>query len=144
MMRGDGHPDHDDQNGRRRGKSPPTEPAAHPIKASLLLANAPHHVPGKEWRKRRLGNAAENIPQFFVIFTIHSLQSIKLSAEWEVALEWRHNHSPGASRKPSSCRIRVGCRILRKAFASICRIRSRVTWNCRPTSSNVRLLPSMI
>ena len=37
---------------------------------------------------------------------------------------------PGASRNPSSCRIRVGCRILRKAFASIWRIRSRVTWNC--------------
>src|SRR5206468_12421643 len=28
------------------------------------------------------------------------------------------HHIPGASRKPSSCRIRVGCRILRKAFAS--------------------------
>jgi hypothetical protein len=32
-----------------------------------------------------------------------------------------------ASRKPVSCRIRVGCRILRKALASIWRIRSRVT-----------------
>ena len=46
---------------------------------------------------------------------------------------------PGASKKPSSCRIRVGCRILRSALASIWRIRSRVTWNWRPTSSSVRL-----
>jgi hypothetical protein len=43
------------------------------------------------------------------------------------------------SRKPSSCRIRVGWRILRSAFASICRMRSRVTLNWRPTSSSVRL-----
>ena len=43
----------------------------------------------KNGDKRRLGNATENIPQLFVIFTIHSLQSIKLSAEVEVALEWQ-------------------------------------------------------
>src|SRR6266496_4272645 len=145
MMRSDSHTDHDDDNSRRRGKSPPTKPAAHPIKTSRLLANAPHYVPGKERRQRGLGNATEYIPQFLVIFTIHSLQSIELSAEMEVALEWWlkiHIHRPGASRKPSSCRIRVGCRILRKAFASIWRMRSRVTWNCRPTSSKVRLYPS--
>ena len=38
--------------------------------------------------------------------------------------------------------MRVGCRILRNALASICRIRSRVTRNWRPTSSKVRLYPS--
>jgi len=53
----------------------------------------------------------------------------RLKEESEVPLRSNgsHNHSPGASRKPSSCRIRVGCRILRKAFASIWRMRSRVT-----------------
>ena len=88
-MGGDSHTDHDDDNSRRRRKSPPTKPTAHPIKASRPLANAPYHIPSKEWRQRTLGNAAENIPQFFVIFAIHSLQSIELSAELEVALEWQ-------------------------------------------------------
>ena len=44
-----------------------------------------------------------------------------------------------ASRKPSSWRMRVGWRILRRALASIWRMRSRVTLNWRPTSSRVRL-----
>jgi hypothetical protein len=89
MMRGDSHTDHGDDKSRRRGKSAPTEPAAHPGKAGRLLANAPYHIPGKERGQRRLGNATENIPQLFVIFTIHSLQLIKLSVEVEVALEWQ-------------------------------------------------------
>src|SRR4030095_7093886 len=89
MMGGDGRADHDDDNSRRRGKSPPTEPAAHPIKASGLLANAPHHIPGEEWGQRRLGNAAENIPQLFVIFTIHSLPGIAMFSWVEVSLEWQ-------------------------------------------------------
>src|SRR5919198_5192051 len=88
MMRGDSHADHKDDHSGRRGKSPPTEPVAHSPKASHLLADASHDVPGKERRKRGLGNAPENIPQLLVIFTIHSLQTIELSAEFEVALEW--------------------------------------------------------
>src|SRR5271167_935263 len=44
-----------------------------------------------------------------------------------------------ASKKPCSWRMRVGWRILRSAFASIWRMRSRVTLNCLPTSSSVRL-----
>ena len=48
-------------------------------------------------------------------------------------------HAPGSSMKPSSFRMRVGWRILRRALASIWRMRSRVTWNWRPTSSSVRL-----
>jgi len=87
-MGGDSHADHDNDSTRRRGKSPPIKPAAHPIKASHLLANAPYDIAGEEWGKPRLGKAAENIPQLFVILTIHSLQSIELSAELEVALEW--------------------------------------------------------
>src|SRR6266699_2891104 len=142
MMRGDSHTDRDDQDSRRCGKSPPTEPAANPIKASRFLADASHHVPSEEWRKRGLGNAAEDVPQLLVIFKIHSLQTLNYLQSWKLRSNAKHNHSPGASRKPSSCRIRVGCRILRKAFASIWRIRSRVTWNCRPTSSKVRLYPS--
>ena len=65
----------------------------------------------------------------------------------ENALSWSHAMRSAqffygvsaASRKPSSCRMRVGWRILRSALASIWRMRSRVTWNCRPTSSSVRL-----
>ena len=41
------------------------------------------------------------------------------------------------SRKLRSCSERVGWRSLRSAFASIWRIRSRVTSNCLPTSSSV-------
>ena len=51
---------------------------------------------------------------------------------------WRVYSTGSVSRKPWSWRIRVGCRILRRAFASIWRIRSRVTLNCLPTSSSVR------
>lgn len=40
-----------------------------------------------------------------------------------------HPYASCGSRKPSSWRIRVGWRILRSAFASICRMRSRVTLN---------------
>ena len=43
-----------------------------------------------------------------------------------------------ASKNPCNWRMRVGWRILRSAFASIWRMRSRVTLNCLPTSSSVR------
>src|SRR5436309_8411481 len=42
---------------------------------------------------------AENIPQLFVIFTIHSLHSIELSAESEVALEWRPKSQSGSFKE---------------------------------------------
>ena len=41
------------------------------------------------------------------------------------------------SRKLRSLRLRLGCLSLRRALASIWRIRSRVTLNCWPTSSRV-------
>src|SRR5690606_31861501 len=41
------------------------------------------------------------------------------------------------SRKLRSCSERLGCRSLRRALASIWRMRSRVTSNCLPTSSRV-------
>src|ERR1019366_8247084 len=40
-------------------------------------------------------------------------------------------------RKLLSTIDRLGCLSFRSAFASICRMRSRVTENCRPTSSSV-------
>src|SRR5688572_21377962 len=42
-----------------------------------------------------------------------------------------------SSRKLLSCSLRLGCRSFRNALASICRMRSRVTSNCLPTSSSV-------
>jgi len=45
------------------------------------------------------------------------------------------------SRKSFSLRERLGWRSLRSAFASIWRIRSRVTLNSLPTSSSVRARP---
>src|ERR1044071_764439 len=83
----DSHTNHKDDHSGCSGKSPPAKPAAHSLKASCFLADVPYHVSGKEWRKLGLGNTAEDIPQLFVIFTIHSLQSIKLSIEFEVALQ---------------------------------------------------------
>src|SRR2546425_7195159 len=51
--------------------------------------------------------------------------------------EWYYAGS-SVSRNPCNWRMRVGCRILRSALASIWRMRSRVTLNCLPTSSSVR------
>src|SRR5947209_7944749 len=99
MMRGDSQADHDDCHGRGRNKSPQTEPVSRPLERSCLLTNAPHHVPGKKRRQLRLGNATERIPQFLVIFTIHSLQSIELSAEMEVALEWQPYSEAGSFKE---------------------------------------------
>src|SRR5436309_9480769 len=99
MMRGDGQADHDDCRSGRRNKSPQTEPASRPLERSCLLTNAPHHVTGKKRRQLRLGNATERIPQFLVIFTIHSLQSIELSAEMEVALEWQPYSEAGSFKE---------------------------------------------
>ena len=48
-----------------------------------------------------------------------------------------HNGS-AVSRKPCKCRTRVGCRSLRRALASIWRMRSRVTLYILPISSSVR------
>src|SRR5580704_14103035 len=45
--------------------------------------------------------------------------------------------SPQISRKVRSLREWCGCLSLRSVLASICRIRSRVTENCFPTSSKV-------
>ena len=53
----------------------------------------------------------------------------------------RDTHSSMKSRRR---RVRLGLRSLRRAFASICRMRSRVTWNSRPTSSSVLGLASSI
>src|SRR6266700_1981513 len=122
-MRGDCHADDDNCHSGCCSKSPQAKPISRAFEAARFLANLPQHVPGKQWRNRRYGGVAENIPQFFVIFAFHSLRRIELLAQLEVALEWSAEkndiYTPGASRKPSSCRIRVGCRILRKAFASI-------------------------
>src|ERR1041385_3963108 len=145
MMRGDSHADHDDCHSGGCNKSSQAKPRPRPVETGRFLADLSQHVPGEEWRERGLGNTSQHIPQLVVILTFHNLQSIELFAASEVALESGlkiHVQSPGASRNPSSCRIRVGCRILRNALASIWRMRSRVTWNCRPTSSKVRLYPS--
>src|SRR5260370_26776138 len=121
-MRGDSHADHDDCHSRCCNKSSQAKPVSRPLETSPFLADLSYHVAGEEWRKGGSGNTTKNIPQLLVIFRFHSLQSIEPFAASEVALEWGAKDSryiPGASRKPSSCRIRVGCRILRKAFASI-------------------------
>ena len=44
---------------------------------------------------------------------------------------------PQLSKNDLSFRLRLGCFSLRSALASICRMRSRVTLNCWPTSSSV-------
>ncbi len=46
-------------------------------------------------------------------------------------------HRYSSTRKLRSCSLRLGCLSLRSALASICRMRSRVTSNCLPTSSSV-------
>jgi hypothetical protein len=87
--------------------------------------------------KTSIGSRNRNI--FFVPFVplygqrvavVRSVQCLNLAAS-------RLSRS-SMSRKPWSWRMRVGCRILRKALASIWRMRSRVTRNCLPTSSKVR------
>src|SRR5439155_26334980 len=99
MMRGDSQADHDDCHGGRRNKSQQTEPASRPLERSCLLTNSPHHVPGKERRQPGLGNTTEHIPQFLVIFTIHILQLIELSAEMEVALKWQSYSQAGSFKE---------------------------------------------
>src|SRR6266436_8077848 len=86
-MRGDSHADHDDCHSRCCNKSSQAKPVSRPLEASPFLADLSYHVPGEEWRKGGSGNTAENIPQLFVIFRFHSLQSIELFAASEVALE---------------------------------------------------------
>src|SRR5262249_1798806 len=98
-MRGDSHTNHENDHSGCGGKSPPAKPAAHPLKASRFLADIPHHIPGKEWRKRGLGSTAEDIPQLLVIFAIHSLQSIELSIELEVALQWQSSSQSGSFKE---------------------------------------------
>src|ERR1043166_7762736 len=48
------------------------------------------------------------------------------------------DHFSVVSRKPASLLRRAGWRSLRRALASIWRMRSRLTLYCLPTSSNVR------
>ncbi len=71
--------------------------------------------------------------------TLKSQQSCRLFYQQAGQAVKARDQTSVASRKPSSWRIRVGWRILRSAFASIWRMRSRVTLNWRPTSSSVRL-----
>jgi hypothetical protein len=87
MMRGDSHADHDDCHSGRCNKSSQAKPVPRPLETGCSLTDFSYHVPGEEWRERGLGNTAENIPQLLVILRFHSLQSIKLFAESEVALE---------------------------------------------------------
>ena len=86
-MRGDSHADQEYCYSGCCGKSPHAKPVPRPLETGCSLADLSQHVPGEEWRKRGLTNTAENIPQLFVILRFHSLQSIELFAESEVALE---------------------------------------------------------
>jgi hypothetical protein len=86
-MRGDSHADHDDCHSGCCNKSSQAKPVPRPVETGRFLADLSQHVPGKEWRERGLGNTAQNIPQLVVILRFHSLQSIELFAESEVALE---------------------------------------------------------
>ena len=55
-----------------------------------------------------------------------------------VLISWRTRYiSFTPSTNAFSLRLRLGCRSLRSALASICRMRSRVTWKLWPTSSSV-------
>jgi hypothetical protein len=87
-MRGDSHADHNDCHSGCCNKSSQAKPVSRPLETGRFLPDLSYHVPGKEWRKGGPGNTAENIPQLFVIFRFHSLQSIELTAVPEVALEW--------------------------------------------------------
>ena len=73
----------------------------------------------------------------FALVRIRGGRGIDIEASWIILTQL-----PAGLRKALSCLERVGWRILRKALASICRIRSRVTLNSTPTSSNVFGLPS--
>ena len=68
--------------------------------------------------------------------------SPRVSAWGSGGLSPRINHDVRPSRKARSLRDRDGCRSLRSAFASIWRMRSRVTAKFCPTSSSVCSLPS--
>src|SRR5207245_5056170 len=128
-----------------RDESSPAQPQSRTFEQTRLLPDLPEESAGQERRELGLGQPAEELPELLVIFAFHILHKIEVSAPLKVAFGRTGKidiYTSGASRKPSSCRIRVGWRILRKAFASICRIRSRVTRNWRPTSSSVRLYPS--
>jgi hypothetical protein len=87
-MRGDSHADHNDCHSGCCNKSSQAKPVSRPLETGRFLADLSYHVPGKEWRNGGPGNTAKNIPQLFVIFRFHSLQSIELTAVPEVALEW--------------------------------------------------------
>ena len=86
-MRGDSHADHDDRHSGCCNEPSQAKPVPRPLEASRFLADLSQHIPGEQWRERGLGNTAQNIPQLVVILTFHSLQSIELFAESEVALE---------------------------------------------------------
>jgi hypothetical protein len=87
MMRSDSHADHENCHSGCCNKSSQAKPVSRPIETSRFLADLSQHVPGEEWRDCGLGKTPEDIPQLFVILTFHSLQSIELFAESEVAVE---------------------------------------------------------
>ena len=79
-----------------------------------------------------------------------TLEEIAKAWEKVAAFRERDLHEPGIARQTELCFLanqlsrkvlsaldRLGCLSFRIAFASICRIRSRVTENCWPTSSSV-------
>jgi hypothetical protein len=87
MVRDDSHADHDGCHSRRCNKPSQAKPVSRPLERSRFLADFSQHVPSEKRRKRRLRNTAENLPQLVVILAFHSLQTIKLTAPPEVALE---------------------------------------------------------
>jgi hypothetical protein len=85
MMRGDSHADHDDRHSGCCNKPSQAKPVPRPADTGRFLADLSQHIPGEEGGEGGLRNTAQNIPQLVVILTIHSLQSIELFAESEVA-----------------------------------------------------------
>src|SRR5439155_25498027 len=86
-MRGDSHADHDDCHSGCCNKSSQAKPVSRPLETSRFLADLSYYVACGERRETGLGNAAQNIPQLFVILRFHCLLSIELLAASEVAPE---------------------------------------------------------
>jgi hypothetical protein len=58
---------------RCRDQSAQADPFSHPLGLATVLPDLSRDVAGEKWRKLGLGRAAEEIPQFLVIFTFHIL-----------------------------------------------------------------------